>query len=126
MALRTLAAKMRLPASAAAPRLLSAPRVPPPSAPRARPFCASPSTGTQSKVARDWYLTQRERYDDLMKEFTNLTRVVKWTGKLDRFLRRSYLVFAPLATAGVISGWIDHYHKDAVISGLIDHHKDVE
>ncbi|XP_047076798.1 uncharacterized protein LOC124686985 [Lolium rigidum] len=105
MALRNLAVKMRIPASAG-PRLLSAPRVLPAAGSRALPF--SSSSKSPIKVARSWYLLQREHYDDLTKELRNLSRLVLWTEKFDRFLRRVYLVGTPLAAGCVVLEWNDY------------------
>ncbi|CAM0943037.1 unnamed protein product [Alopecurus aequalis] len=106
MALRNLAAKVRIPASAA-PRLLPA------SGSRARPY-SSNSPPSPTKVARDWYLVQRARYDGVTRELTTLHRVVRWTEKLEVVLRRFYLVGAPLGAAGVFVEWQELREAEAV------------
>lgn len=102
MALRNLAVKLRIPASPAR-RFLSGTRDSAETGCRNLPFSVSFSDPTA--VAKEWYMLQRGRYNDLERELANLRRVVLWTEGLEHFLRRSYKVGAPLATGFVVLEW---------------------
>ncbi|XP_047080299.1 uncharacterized protein LOC124691057 [Lolium rigidum] len=108
MALRKLAVKLRIPASPAR-RFLSGTRDSAEPGCRNLPF--SDSVSDHTAVAKEWYMLQRGRHDDLNRELANLRRIVFWTEELEHFLRGSYKVTVPLATGFVVLEW---YFKKTV------------
>ncbi|XBI50376.1 hypothetical protein VPH35_113789 [Triticum aestivum] len=99
MALRKLAAKLRIPTSAAA-RL---PLAPDPATFRLPP---DPSVSrvsiNRSQAARDWYEFQRTRYDDVTREFKNFRREVVWSERAAIFSDLAYKLGCPLVVGTVV------------------------
>ena len=99
MALRNLAAKLRIPTSAAA-------RLPSPPTPAAFRLPSDPSVPPPSvsrlESARDWYQFQRARYDDVTREFRNFRLEVVWSEKVANLLDLAYKVGCPIVVGGVV------------------------
>uniref|UniRef100_A0ACD5ZA73 Uncharacterized protein n=1 Tax=Avena sativa TaxID=4498 RepID=A0ACD5ZA73_AVESA len=97
MALRNLAAKMRIPASAAAAaRLPSVPRVSAASGSRA-PFSSFSPEAAARKSATEWYLHQRERYEEGTRRLARYRLEVLWAERVTKLLTWTYRLSLPFA-----------------------------